>query len=112
MKLRHVNPIGLADVPLIRRQGEPLDEEGRGCLKPNEVFEVTEDQARQLLPQVGNYAPADDEAGALLARLLPEDEPASTDVAVTSVSAEVPGDGSEAALPPVAEQSADQRGSV
>lgn len=72
MKLRNINPIGLVDVPLLYRQGEPFDTEGVGCLQPGEVFDVTEDQARQLLGQPTNYEPADDEATALLDQLAAE----------------------------------------
>ena len=67
MKLRNINPIGHADVPLLYRQGEPFDQDGVGCLQPGEVFDVTEEQARLLLVQDGNYEPADDEAQQLLA---------------------------------------------
>jgi hypothetical protein len=54
-KLRHINPMGHVDVPLLRRQGEPFGEEGSGCLEPGEVFEVSDDIAERLLEQVDNY---------------------------------------------------------
>lgn len=72
MKLRNINPIGQADVPLLYRQGEPFDQHGAGCLEPGEEFDVTEDQARRLLPQMSNYEPADDEARQLLDDLAAE----------------------------------------
>lgn len=53
--LRNVNPLGAVDLPLIGRQGEPFGEPGSGCLEPGEEFEVTAEQAAQLLEQVGNY---------------------------------------------------------
>lgn len=54
-KLRNINPLGHVDVPLLRRQGEPFDEPGIGCLSPGEVFEVTDEVAALLLPQSDNY---------------------------------------------------------
>lgn len=66
MKLRNINPIGLVDVPLLYRQGEPFDTEGVGCLQPGEVFDVTAEQARQLLAQDGNYEAADAEGQQVL----------------------------------------------
>ena len=79
--LRHIIPIGYADVPLLRRTGDAprfvcascadvpdLDHEhtevwdengagspGVGCLVPGEVFECTDAQAKHLLAQTGNY---------------------------------------------------------
>jgi hypothetical protein len=48
-KLRNTNPLGAVDLPLIGR-----------ALEPGEEFEVTDDQAGELLKQVGNYAPVGD----------------------------------------------------
>lgn len=55
VKLRHINPMGHVDVPLLRRQGEPVGTEGSGCLEPGEVFEVSAEIAERLLEQVDNY---------------------------------------------------------
>jgi hypothetical protein len=55
MKLKHTNPLGQVDVPLIRRCGDPIGEEGSGCLEPGEVFEVTDSVGKHLLEQAGNY---------------------------------------------------------
>jgi hypothetical protein len=41
-KLKHINPMGQVDVPVLRRQGEPFGEHGSGCLEPGEVFETTD----------------------------------------------------------------------
>jgi hypothetical protein len=54
-KLKNINPLGHVDVPLLRRQGEPFDEPGVGCLAPGEMFEVSDDVAARLLGQVDNY---------------------------------------------------------
>lgn len=54
-KLRNINPLGQVDVPLLGRQGDPVGEEGRGCLEPGEVFEVPKEIADVLLEQVDNY---------------------------------------------------------
>lgn len=61
VQLRNVNPLGHVDLPLIGREGHPEDapDEGEGCLKPGEVFDVTQAQAEHLLEQVGNYELAD-----------------------------------------------------
>lgn len=48
-KLRHINPYGACDVPLLGR-----------VLGPGEEFDATDEQAQILLAQVGNYEPADD----------------------------------------------------
>lgn len=69
MKLRNTNPLGQVDVPLLGRQGEPFGQPGSGCLEPGEEFDVTEDQARALLPQEGNFTPVDDEAQHLLSEM-------------------------------------------
>lgn len=74
MKLKHINPVGQTDLPLIGRQGDPVGETGSGCLEPGEVFEVPDDVAGRppstskdadgndvfdpgegLLAQAGNY---------------------------------------------------------
>ena len=36
--LRNISPLGTIDVPLIAREGEPIGQEGRGCLEPGETF--------------------------------------------------------------------------
>lgn len=38
--LRNISPLGQIDLPLLRREGEPLDELGAGCLEPGEEFVV------------------------------------------------------------------------
>lgn len=38
--LRNINPLGQVDLRLVGREGEPLGEEGSGCLEPGEVFEI------------------------------------------------------------------------
>ena len=55
VKLRNTNPMGHVDVPLLRRQGGPVGEEGVGCLEPGEVFEVDQETADLLLLQSDNY---------------------------------------------------------
>jgi len=55
VQLRNVNPLGQVDLPLIRREGDPVGEAGRGCLEPGEVFDVDDATAAHLLEQVGNY---------------------------------------------------------
>ena len=42
--LRNINPVGAVDLPLIGR-----------TLEPGESFDVTDEQAENLLAQVGNY---------------------------------------------------------
>jgi hypothetical protein len=59
MRLRNINPLGTVDLPLIGREGEPLGEEGVGCLEPGEIFEVDDELGEALLEQVGNYERAD-----------------------------------------------------
>lgn len=82
-KLRHINPVGHADVPLLGREGGPVsyyecpdgnlcverngpDHEhelkviegsgpGAGCLEPGEEFEVSAEVAKALLEQTDNY---------------------------------------------------------
>lgn len=53
--LRNTNPLGQVDLPLIGRQGDPLGQAGSGCLEPGEEFDVSDDHAKVLLEQVGNY---------------------------------------------------------
>jgi hypothetical protein len=65
MKIRNQSPYGALDVPLLAREGEPYDDHGEGCVAAGEELEVTEDQARRLLPQRENWAPADAEAQAI-----------------------------------------------
>jgi hypothetical protein len=60
MRLRNTNPLGHVDLPLIGREGEPLGEEGVGCLEPGEVFEVDDETGEALLEQAGNYELADE----------------------------------------------------
>lgn len=74
MKVRNISPLGHVDVPLLRRQGEPFDEVGRGCLQPGEEIDVTEDQARQLLPQRGNFEAVDAEAMGVYQQLVLADD--------------------------------------
>jgi hypothetical protein len=58
MKITNVSPYGDLEVPLLR-----------AVLYAGETVDVTEAQARALLPQVGNYEAADDEAKAVVAEL-------------------------------------------
>lgn len=58
MKLKNVSPHGDLDIPLVRRI-VPADGE----------FDATPEQAAVLLDQPVNFAPADDEAAQLLAKL-------------------------------------------
>lgn len=69
--LRNTNPLGYVDVPELRREGPSdhpsADEDGVGCLYPDEEFETTQELAGYppaedgshpgagLLAQVGNY---------------------------------------------------------
>lgn len=55
VKLRNINPLGQVDLPLLRREGEPVGEPGAGCLEPGEVFECPADLADLLLEQTTNY---------------------------------------------------------
>lgn len=84
MQIKNVSPYGALDVPLLRRQGEPYDDEGVGCLGAGEVVDVAEDHARVLLRQAENYAPADDQAQAIA------DEIAAEHQAVEEAAAGVP----------------------
>lgn len=58
MQIKNVSPYGDLEVPLLRM-----------VFLAGETVAVTEDQARRLLPQVGNYEPADAEARAVLAEI-------------------------------------------
>lgn len=65
MQIRNISPYGALDVPLLRREGEPYDEHGEGCLAGGEVVDVTREQAEVLLEQHENFEPADDDAQAV-----------------------------------------------
>jgi len=67
-KLKNTSPLGALDVPLLRR-----------VVEADEVFEVTEDQARVLLLQHDNYQPADKAAKTLAAALADEQGPDGTE---------------------------------
>ena len=60
MKIRNINPLGRVDVPLLRRQGA-IEGEGRGCLEPGEVVEVTDAIGAALLEQTTNFEASTDE---------------------------------------------------
>ncbi|WP_160665338.1 hypothetical protein [Pseudarthrobacter sp. ATCC 49987] len=68
MKIKNVSPLGALDVPLLRT-----------VLEPDQIVDVTEDQARALLLQPGNYEPADRPAKTLAASLAAEQEPDEAD---------------------------------
>jgi hypothetical protein len=73
MRLRNTNPLGAVELPLVGR-----------VLEAGEEFDVTPEQAHALLPQVGNYEPADDEAQSVADALnAPADEPEPTPPGVT-----------------------------
>lgn len=73
MKLKNVSPYGDLDVPLLR-----------SLVPAGAQVDVSEDQARRLLPQAENWQPADDEAKAVLADLTkPADEQAEAKPAPT-----------------------------
>jgi hypothetical protein len=55
VKIRNISPLGHLDLPLIRREGDPLGQEGAGCLEPGEVFEVPAEIAGALLAQADNF---------------------------------------------------------
>jgi len=59
VKIRNISPRGGLDVPLLRR-----------TIDAGEVVDVTAAQARALLPQHDNFAPADKPARDLAAELL------------------------------------------
>jgi hypothetical protein len=59
--LRYVGPIDAIDLPLIS-----------ATLERGQEFEVSPDQARVLLDQVGNYEPVDADAQAIAAELAAE----------------------------------------
>jgi len=65
VRIKNQSPYGALDVPLLAREGEPYDEHGEGCVAAGEELDVTEDQARRLLPQRENWAPVDAEAQAI-----------------------------------------------
>lgn len=67
-KLTNISPLGALDVPLLR-----------AVLEPGQTVEVTEDQARTLLLQPGNYAPADKAAKTLAASLPDRQDPGQPD---------------------------------
>ncbi|HEY2088603.1 MAG TPA: hypothetical protein VGH54_21610 [Mycobacterium sp.] len=70
--LRNISPLGELDLPLIYRQGDPIGEEGAGCLEPGERFDVSTEHARILLEQPANYEPVDAAAKKIHAALFPE----------------------------------------
>lgn len=61
--IKNVSPLGELDVPLLGR-----------FLDAGEEVEVSDEAAERLLPQAANYAPVDDDAKAILAKLYPEPE--------------------------------------
>jgi hypothetical protein len=63
MRITNTSPYGDLDIPLLGV-----------IVEAGQTVDVTEDQARRLLPQVENYAPADDEARAIAAELIPADD--------------------------------------
>lgn len=86
--IRNVNPLGQVDLPLIYRQGEPLDTHGVGCLEPGEEFTVSAEHAAILLGQSANYEPVDAEAVAIDAEI-----PSSAFRHVAPAKASKPGSG-------------------
>lgn len=62
-KLRNISPLGDLDVPLLRT-----------VIPAGETVDVTEDQARALLQQPGNYEPADKSAKALAGDLAAQND--------------------------------------
>lgn len=76
--LRNISPLGHLDVPLIRREGDPVGQESAGCLEPGEVFKVPAalagqapsgtqgtddwDPGQGLLAQTGNFELVEKEA--------------------------------------------------
>ena len=63
-KLKNTSPLGALDVPLLRR-----------VVEADEVFDVSDDQARVLLLQHDNYQPADKAAKTLAADLTAQQNP-------------------------------------
>lgn len=61
VKIRNINPVGRVDVPILRRQGKPLGEKGKGCLEPGEVIEVDAEIAG-VAPHWRPATPADADA--------------------------------------------------
>jgi len=58
VKIRNISPLGRVDVPLLRRQGD-IEGEGRGCLEPGEVIEVSDAIGAALLEQTTNFEAAE-----------------------------------------------------
>ncbi|MGX7679077.1 hypothetical protein ACSMXN_09265 [Jatrophihabitans sp. DSM 45814] len=98
--IKNINPLGQVDLPLIMREGDPLDEHGVGCLEPGEEFEVTAEHARMLLPQTLNYEPVDAEAHQILEALQAEAEPAEDPVPADPAA--TPAAGEDTSTPPAA----------
>lgn len=67
-KLKNISPLGALDVPLLRT-----------VVEADQVFDVTEDQARTLLQQPDNYAPADKAAKTLAADLTAQQDNAGAE---------------------------------
>lgn len=83
MKITNVSPLGALDVPLLR-----------AVIDAGETLDVTEDQARVLLLQPGNYAPADKPAKALAAALTDQHTAGDPDPRTTPHDpAQTPADG-------------------
>ena len=61
--IKNVSPLGELDVPLLGR-----------FLAAGEEIEVSTEAAERLLPQAENYAPVDDEAKAILAKIYGDPE--------------------------------------
>lgn len=68
VRLRHIDPLGHVDSPLLGRQGHPddktddggdplkgVDRHGHGCLEPGEILDLPAAQAKTLLEQIGNW---------------------------------------------------------
>lgn len=67
-KLKNISPLGALDVPLLRT-----------VVAADQVIDVTEAQAKVLLLQPGNYAPADKATRALADTLTPPQDPDAAD---------------------------------
>ena len=61
--IKNVSPLGELDVPLLGR-----------FLDYGEEIEVSDEVAERLLPQAENYAPVDDEAKAIFAKIYADPE--------------------------------------
>lgn len=82
-KLKNISPLGALDVPLLRT-----------VVEAGQVVEVTEEQARVLLLQPGNYEPADKTAKSLADDLAAQQEPGGADShAGQEQDAQAPADG-------------------